>query len=126
LEPGRSLVADAGTIQTEVVLISKKSYDDRHRWVFLDIGKFGGLIETLDECIRYRFRTAYDGRATGSVILAGPTCDSADILYDKAGYELPLDLKIGDRIEILSTGAYTHTYSSVGFNGFPPLQVYCI
>ncbi|MBD1868996.1 type III PLP-dependent enzyme [Cyanobacteria bacterium FACHB-471] len=126
LEPGRSLVADAGTIQTEVVLIAKKSYGDRHRWIFLDIGKFGGLIETLDECIRYRLRTPHDGSAAGPVILAGPTCDSADILYDKAGYELPLDLKIGDRIEILSTGAYTHTYSSVGFNGFPPLPVYCI
>jgi ornithine decarboxylase len=126
LEPGRSLVADAGTIQTEVVLIAKKSYGDRHRWVFLDIGKFGGLIETLDECIRYRLRTPHDGSAAGPVILAGPTCDSADILYDKAGYELPLDLKIGDKIEILSTGAYTHTYSSIGFNGFPPLQVYCI
>ncbi len=57
LEPGRSLVADAGVIQSEVVLISKKSLHDSLRWVYLDIGKFGGLAETLDEAIRYRFCT---------------------------------------------------------------------
>ena len=35
--------------------------------------------------------------------------------------QLPLDLESGDRIRILCTGAYTSSYSSVGFNGFPPL-----
>lgn len=126
IEPGRSLVADAGVIQTEVVLISHKSYTDDRRWVFLDIGKFGGLAETMDEAIKYRIRTPWDGEPTGPVILAGPTCDSADILYEQANYQLPLNLQVGDRIEILSTGAYTNTYASVGFNGFLPLQTYCI
>ena len=126
LEPGRSLVADAGIINTEVVLISKKSYREDRRWVFLDIGKFGGLAETMDEAIRYRLRTPWDGTPTGSVILAGPTCDSADILYDRSDYHLPLQLQAGDKIQILSTGAYTSTYASVGFNGFAPLAVYCI
>jgi ornithine decarboxylase len=126
LEPGRSLVADAGIINTEVVLISQKSYQEDRRWVFLDIGKFGGLAETMDEAIRYRLRTPWDGTPTGSVILAGPTCDSADILYDRSDYHLPLQLQAGDRLQILSTGAYTSTYASVGFNGFAPLAVYCI
>jgi ornithine decarboxylase len=126
LEPGRSLVADAGIINTEVVLISHKSYREDRRWVFLDIGKFGGLAETMDEAIRYRLRTPGDGTPTGSVILAGPTCDSADILYDRSDYQLPLNLQIGDKMQILSTGAYTSTYASVGFNGFAPLAVYCI
>jgi ornithine decarboxylase len=126
LEPGRSLVADAGLINTEVVLISHKSYTEERRWVFLDIGKFGGLAETMDETIEYRVKTPWDGTPTASVILAGPTCDSVDILYDRADYQLPLNLAIGDRIQILSTGAYTSTYASVGFNGFPPLAVYCI
>jgi ornithine decarboxylase len=128
LEPGRSLVGDAGVIQTEVVLISRKSYGEDQRWVYLDVGKFGGLIETLDEAIKYRIRTPYDdvAIAAGRVILAGPTCDSADVLYENANYELPLDLAIGDRVEILSTGAYTTTYSSVAFNGFEPLRSYCI
>jgi ornithine decarboxylase len=126
IEPGRSLVADAGVIQTEVVLISQKSYEEDKRWVYLDIGKFGGLAETMDECIKYRIRTPGDGSQMTPVIIAGPTCDSADILYEKANYELPVNLKVGDQIQILSAGAYTSTYASVGFNGFPPLKTYCI
>jgi ornithine decarboxylase len=125
-EPGRGLAGDAGVIQSEVVLISRKDYGDDRRWVYLDIGKFSGLAETMDEAIKYRIRTPHDGGETGPVVLAGPTCDSADILYEKADYRLPLELEVGDRIEILSTGAYTNTYSSVGFNGFPPLKTYCI
>jgi ornithine decarboxylase len=127
IEPGRSLVAEAGTIQAEVILISEKADPKGVRWVFLDIGKFNGLSETTDEPIQYRIRTAYgEDVPTAPVILAGPTCDSADILYEKTKYQLPIDLKVGDRIEIHSTGAYTHSYSSICFNGFPPLRVYCI
>jgi ornithine decarboxylase len=125
-EPGRSLVADAGAIQTEVVLISRKFYFDAYRWVFLDIGTFGGLIETLGESINYRIRTPHDGKPAGPVILAGPTSDSADILYQKSSYQLPLDLREGDRVEILSAGAYTHTYAAACCNGIPPLPAYCI
>jgi len=126
LEPGRSLVGDAGVIQAEVVLTSQKSADDDKRWVYLDIGKFSGLAETMDESIKYRFLTPHDGQETGPVVIAGPTCDSADILYEQAHYELPLALQPGDKILILSTGAYTTTYSSVNFNGFAPLEAICI
>ncbi len=126
IEPGRSLVGDAGTIRSEVVLISKKDESDDKRWVYLDIGKFGGLIETMDESIKYRITTPRDGAATGPVVLAGPTCDSADILYETADYQLPLDLAVGDLVEIKSAGAYTSSYCSVNFNGFPPLKTYCI
>lgn len=126
VEPGRGIVGDAGVILSEVVLISSKDYDDDKRWVYLDIGKFSGLAETMDEAIKYRIRTPRDGGPEGPVVLAGPTCDSADILYEKADYRLPLDLQVGDRVQILATGAYTTTYSSIGFNGFPPLKSYCI
>jgi len=126
IEPGRGLVGDAGVIQAEVVLISKKDYEDDRRWVYLDIGKFSGLAETMDEAIKYRFVTPRDGGPTGPVSIAGPSCDSADILYEKADYQMPLGLEVGDKILILSAGAYTTTYSSVGFNGFPPLKSYCI
>ncbi len=125
VEPGRQLVGDAGVIQTEVVLISRKSEAERRRWVYLDIGKFGGLAEVEDEAIQYPIRSGRRGRAE-QVILAGPTCDSADILYEKADYRLPLDLAIGDRLLIRATGAYTATYASVAFNGFQPLRCYCI
>jgi ornithine decarboxylase len=126
IEPGRSIAGDAGVIQAEIVLISRKSDNDPVRWVYLDIGKFSGLAETMDESIKYRFLTPHDGGKTGPVVLAGPTCDSADILYEKTLYEMPLDLQIGDKVRILSTGAYTATYSSVGFNGFAPLRTICI
>jgi ornithine decarboxylase len=126
VEPGRSVVGDAGVIQSEVVLISRKSYDEDKRWVYLDVGKFNGLAETMDESIKYRIRTPADGGAVGPTVLAGPTCDSADILYEKTEYQLPIDLKVGDKVEILATGAYTSMYSSVGFNGFQPLKTYCI
>jgi len=126
IEPGRSIVGDAGLIQSEVVLISKKSANDPKRWVYLDIGKFSGLAETMDEAIKYKIKTPADGGPRGPTVIAGPTCDSADILYERTVYRLPLDLKVGDKVEILSTGAYTSSYSSVGFNGFAPLKTYCI
>ncbi|MCW5770803.1 MAG: type III PLP-dependent enzyme [Rhodospirillaceae bacterium] len=122
VEPGRGVAGDAGVIQSEVVLIAQKDYADKKRWVYLDIGKFGGLPETMDEAIKYRIVTPHDGKPAAKVVLAGPTCDEVDVLYEKAGYELPLDLAVGDKVQILSTGAYTTTYSSVGFNGFPPLR----
>ena len=126
VEPGRYIPGDAGVIQSEVVLISRKTPEARKRWVYLDIGKFGGLPEVLDEAIQYRIRTPRDGGETGPVVIAGPTCDEVDVIYDAAGYELPIDLTIGDRIEILSAGAYTASYCSVGFNGFPILREYYI
>jgi ornithine decarboxylase len=122
IEPGRGVAGDAGVIQAEVVLISRKTYDDDVRWVYLDVGKFGGLPETMDEAIKYRIQTERDGGATGKVILAGPTCDEVDVLYEKAGYQLPLDLQVGDKVHIEAAGAYTTTYCSVAFNGFPPLS----
>jgi ornithine decarboxylase len=126
VEPGRALAGAAGVIQAEVVLISRKDYADRKRWVYLDIGKFSGLAETMDEAIKYPIVSEREGGETGPVVIAGPTCDSADILYEHTEYRLPLGLEVGDKVEILSTGAYTASYASVGFNGFSPIQTYCI
>jgi ornithine decarboxylase len=121
-EPGRGLVAEAGVIVAEVVLVARKDQDDLARWVYLDIGKFSGLAETIDEAIRYQFETRHGAGETGPCILAGPSCDSADVLYEKRPVQLPLGLAAGDKLRILCTGAYTTSYSSVGFNGFPPLE----
>lgn len=127
-EPGRGLVGDAGAIRCEVVLVSRKDAADEARWVYLDIGKFSGLAETMDEAIRYRFVTSRDGDGSeaGRVVLAGPSCDSADVLYEKTEYRMPMSLAAGDEVMVLSCGAYTSTYSSVGFNGFPPLRTVCL
>jgi ornithine decarboxylase len=126
IEPGRGMVGDAGVIKAEVVLISKKAADDDKRWVYLDIGKFGGLAETMDEAIRYPIRTRHDRGPKAPCIIAGPTCDSVDVLYEKVPYDLPVSLSIGDEVLIEGTGAYTTTYSSVAFNGFAPLKSYVI
>jgi ornithine decarboxylase len=126
IEPGRGMVGNAGIIEAEVVLISKKSDQDTHRWVYLDIGKFNGLAETMDEMIRYPVRTDRDDDALGPCVLAGPSCDSVDVLYEKEPYWLPISLEIGAKVLIEGTGAYTTTYSSVGFNGFAPLKSYVI
>jgi ornithine decarboxylase len=125
IEPGRSMAGDAGVIVSEIVNIAKKSVHERYPWVFLDIGKFGGLIETLDEAIKYPIYFEGEGTAV-DVILAGPTCDSMDILYEKTTYLMPDTTRIGERVYILTTGAYTQSYSSIYFNGFPPLSSYIL
>ncbi len=126
IEPGRGLVGNAGIIEAEVVLVSKRSPEDDIRWVYLDIGKFHGLAETIEESIRYPIRTRKDRDEMAPCIIAGPTCDSVDVLYEKNPYPLPVSLAIGDKVLIEATGAYTTTYSSVGFNGYPPLRQYVI
>lgn len=126
LEPGRSLVGDCGILTSEVVLISRKNNTALQRWVYQDSGKFNGLVETMDESIKYPVISEKDGpgEKEGEVILAGPTCDSMDIMYENIKYKLPLSLKAGDKLYWLSTGAYTGTYASVEFNGFPPIKTY--
>ncbi|MCG6967862.1 MAG: type III PLP-dependent enzyme [Chromatiaceae bacterium] len=125
LEPGRSLVSNAGVLVSEVVLISRKSRTGLNRWVYVDVGMFQGLIETLNEAIKFPIWTDRKGELE-EVVLAGPTCDSADIMYEDHKYPLPLNLSVEDRLYWFSTGAYTTSYSSVEFNGFPPLKAYYI
>ncbi|MBY0441498.1 MAG: type III PLP-dependent enzyme [Mycobacteriaceae bacterium] len=124
IEPGRYLVSDAGIIRSEVLLVTEKLIDQGRRWVYLNVGRYNGLAETEDEAIRYRMRCP---RATGALmdsVVAGPTCDSADIIYENEPYPLPSDLMIGDYVDVLSAGAYTASYASVWFNGFEPLKTY--
>ena len=126
LEPGRSMVGDAGILVTEVITVSRKNNTALYRWVYVDAGVFNGLVETLNESIKYPIVTSKDssGAKRGEVVLAGPTCDSMDIMYEKFKYQLPINLKAGDRLYFLTTGAYTSSYASVEFNGFPPLKTY--
>jgi len=120
VEPGRAIVGTAGTIHCQVV--SVRIGTDGRRWVYLDIGRYGGLAEAENEYIRYRLRTGRDDDPTDDAVLAGPTCDGDDVLYQK--YPLPVTLVSGDRVEIDHAGAYTASYASVSFNGFDPLPTY--
>ena len=125
IEPGRYLTGDAGVLRSQVLLIARHGGHDMRRWVYLDTGRYNGLAETQGESIHYPLRCFRHGERE-RVVIAGPTCDSSDIVYDRTEYELPLDLEIGDSVDFLSAGAYTASYASVEFNGFPPLATYCV
>jgi diaminopimelate decarboxylase len=56
-------------------------------------GVFNGLIETLGESIEYPILCEKTGHSD-PVVLAGPTCDSMDIMYQNKKYDLPLSLKL--------------------------------
>ena len=126
IEPGRAIVADAGVIRSEVVLVAERAYDTTERWVYLDVGRYGGLAESEGEAIRYRMEVVGCDGPCGPVVVAGPTCDSHDVMYEDAMCVLPLALKAGDIVTLYDTGAYTSTYASVGFNGFAPLEEHYI
>ncbi len=118
IEPGRGVAGDAGTVVTRVIAVLRRG---DVRWVYVDCGVFSGLVETLGEAIRYRLATPGLEGPTGPCVLAGPTCDSADVMYERVPVLLPLGLAEGDEVRLESAGAYTSCYSTVGFNGFDPL-----
>ncbi len=124
VEPGRALVGNSGVIHAEVVNV--RQAPDGRRWVYLDIGRYNGMAETENEYIAYRFQTDRDSDPRDEAVVAGPTCDGDDVLYQRTRVLLPTTLRAGDPIRILETGAYTASYSSVSFNGFPPLTVHVI
>lgn len=121
-EPGRYMAGDAGYILSEVVLVAPCHVRPNHRWVYLDIGRYGGLVE---EKIDYPVLCEKTGDA-GPVLLAGQTCDSNDVIYSEAfNYQLPKSLASGDRLILAHTGVYTTTYSTT-LNGFATLTSQCI
>jgi len=125
VEPGRYLTADAGVLSSKVVLVSERGdAEARKRWVYLDVGRFNGLHDA--GIVRYPIVTSQDqGGALEPAILAGPTCDSDDILYDESErLLLPDTLDEGDSVLFHGAGAYTGCFSTVGFNGFPALREY--
>jgi ornithine decarboxylase len=116
VEPGRALVAEAGTLMANVIGTATRF---GQRWVHLDVGALHGLIESLETNNELRF-PIWDSRnslARLRCILTGPTCDSQDtILFDA---ELSAGLSVGDRVFIGSAGAYSTVVAS-SFNGFDP------
>jgi ornithine decarboxylase len=114
-EPGRYMVSDAGYFVCRVVGTATRS---GKRWMYLDAGLFGGIIETT-EGLKYKLRTDRSGPDV-SWTVAGPTCDSIDVVMrDEL---LPSDVQEGDFVYIRNAGAYTTAYAS-NFNGFPLPEV---
>jgi len=117
-EPGRYLVADAGTLTATVLGTATRAGT---RWAYLDAGFYHGLGET--DSVPTRFTPVRAGRGENiPTVLAGPTCDSVDVLYQRTPQMLPADLAAGDQLEFHSTGAYCDNVST-WFNGFPPPEV---
>jgi ornithine decarboxylase len=121
-EPGRALVAEAGTLTATVIGTALRS---GRRWVHLDVGAFNGLMESLETGNRLRF-PVWDSRASPArerCHLTGPTCDSQDtIMFD---VEMSAGLRAGDLVYLGSAGAYTTVYAST-FNGFGIPTVRCL
>ena len=119
-EPGRYMVGDAGTLVSSVVLRSKRLGKD---WVYIDTGVFHGLMETIED---FRYEIEVFGKEDiprKKFTLAGPTCDSVDVIYDEV--DLPKNIAEGDKVIFINAGAYTIEYAS-HFNGIEPPAVYTL
>ena len=114
-EPGRYLVSDAGYFVCRVLGTATRA---GRRWMHWDAGLFGGVIES-SEGLKYRIRSDRAGPDVPWTV-AGPTCDSVDIVMRDE--PLPSDLQEGDFVYIRNAGAYTTAYASQ-FNGFPLPEV---
>ncbi|MFV0322726.1 MAG: type III PLP-dependent enzyme [Alphaproteobacteria bacterium] len=127
-EPGRSLVADAGVLASEVILVSHKDGFGAPRWVYLDVGYYSGLIDVQDEAITYCLETDYPKNEDEETqcILAGPTCDSVDMIYERTQIYLPDNLKEGDMVYFMAAGAYTVSCAAKSFNGMEGPRAVCL
>jgi ornithine decarboxylase len=114
-EPGRYLVSDAGWFVCRVAGTATRS---GKRWAYFDAGMFGGIIETTQD-LQYDVVTEREGKVVPWTV-AGPTCDSVDIVMREQ--PMPEDLQADDFAYIPNAGAYTTAYAST-FNGFPLPEV---
>ena len=116
IEPGRFLVGDSAVLVSSVIGKARRNGEN---WLYLDVGVFNGLMETVE---KFAYELDFDVEATRKrdvFTIAGPSCDSMDTMF--SGYSIP-DLEVGERFCILNAGAYTSSYAS-HFNGFAPPSV---
>lgn len=119
IEPGRSMVAEAGVLGASVIGTAMRGGE---KYVYLDIGVFNGLMETY-ECFWYPIECHVDEARAAKreiVTLAGPSCDSVDVIV--RGLSLP-PLQVGDRVVFKSAGAYTNSYETYNGFAFPPVHL---
>ncbi|MCL0049994.1 type III PLP-dependent enzyme [Thermodesulfovibrionales bacterium] len=117
MEPGRAVVGDAGVFVSTVIGKTRRGDEN---WLYIDVGVFTGLMESISG-IKYTYVVGSRGKIATWTI-AGPSCDSLDVI--DRGVKLP-EPEIGNRILILSSGAYTISYASE-FNGFSIPRVFLI
>lgn len=111
-EPGRFIVGPAGTLLTSVM---GRAQRDGRWWYYLDDGLYGSFSGQLFDHARYPIEPLRAGSGEREhAVLAGPTCDSIDVIAEDI--ELPL-LQAGDILVGRQMGAYT-TASATDFNFF--------
>lgn len=112
IEPGRAVVGDAGIFVTSVIGKANRGDDN---WLHIDVGVFNGLMESVGG-IKYSYivETSRQARHKKKWTVAGPSCDSFDVIDKNVNLPEP---ETGGLILILSGGAYTISYASE-FNGF--------
>ncbi len=113
-EPGRAIVGPSGFLLMSVI---GKSIRNNKHWYYLDDGVYGALSGTVFDHCKYQFATIKKG-PTQLTTLAGPTCDSLDII--STAEELP-ELELGDLVYAQNIGAYSIAHAT-HFNGIPPAK----
>ncbi|MBN1306895.1 MAG: type III PLP-dependent enzyme [Chitinispirillaceae bacterium] len=117
-EPGRFISGPSVTLATRIM---GKSLRNGLWWYYLDDGMYGSFSGKMYDHADYPMWVERGGQRHSSV-LAGPTCDSIDIIYNDIS--LPR-LEIGDLLIFKSMGAYTSASAS-NFNGFPQAKIVLI
>jgi len=117
-EPGRVLCGPAGILAMKII---GKSIRNNKHWYYLDDGVYGSLSGIVYDHCKYQYKVLKKG-ITQITTLAGPTCDSFDII--STSEELP-ELDIGDIIYVENIGAYSWA-TATNFNGLPLAKVVII
>jgi len=123
-EPGRIISGPCGTLITKVIGKSKRF---GRNFLFLDDGVYGCYSGVIYDHAKFNFipldkkfiDISYKNRLV-PYTLAGPTCDSIDIIDENV--MLPENIEIGDYIMSTDIGAYS-IMSATTFNGFKPAKV---
>ncbi|MBI5975446.1 diaminopimelate decarboxylase [Staphylococcus canis] len=108
IEPGRSIVAEAGVTLYEVGTI--KDIPDVNKYVSVDGGMSDHIRTALYGAEYKAMLVNRDDVADETVTVAGKLCESGDIIIHEA--KLPSSVKRGDYLAVLSTGAYHYSMAS--------------
>lgn len=117
-EPGRVLVGPACTLVMQIV---GKSIRNNKHWYYLNDGLYGTLSGIIYDHCKYQYKVFKRGPTQIST-LAGPTCDSLDVI--SFSEDLP-ELEFGDIIYVENIGAYSIA-TATNFNSLPLAKVVVI
>jgi ornithine decarboxylase len=118
-EPGRFLIAPA---VTGISTVSGKARRGEYLWYYLDDGIYGSYSGQLFDHTTYPLQIFNDSPERQKSILAGPTCDSIDIIAEDV--DLP-ELQEGEIVIGHMMGAYTHA-TSTSFNSIEAAKIVVI